>query len=241
MQDSLIVFNHIPRTSGSSIHASFDEALKSRNFFVFNGSLEDEQKFAAAFNDRGAGVFYTGGHIGFQRLQKLGLLNDENLLFSIVRDPVERMLSLYYLMRRSPDWQPHIAAHVGDRDFAYYYDFCREKGFHTGNAQCRAIAGVESFEAARERVSQHYSLVGCLSHVAMTYNALEVIVRNFLPEFRYLGPMNEAPRDGQTISSGLAERIRQDSSEDCLLVDFIERDCGGLFSRSLQRWSLARG
>jgi hypothetical protein len=222
----MIIFIHVERTAGSSIHSWFapgEVPILEGRYFVISAFMPDVMK-AAALAPRPS---YLAGHFALTDLEECGITPaDIRLLFSMTRDPVERAASLYALMRRSPDWLPHIAPFVGDRDMAYFYDFCREREFYFPNDQCRRISGTPSFEAAKEAIRSRYTFVGSSDRTDLAAAALRSRLAGTLPGFR-AAPVriNDAVR--QEMPAGLADRIAEDNSEDGLLHRFVT-DRGGI-------------
>jgi hypothetical protein len=83
-----IVFMHIPKTAGTAVHSAFVAA--------FNGTRRIcPYRFEHEFNDLNAGTFdYYSGHIGFDLASRIG-----GQLVTVLRDPVDRVLSIYYFFR----------------------------------------------------------------------------------------------------------------------------------------------
>src|SRR5688572_15591252 len=99
----MIFFCHVHRTAGSSIHSYFHDYFAGRWFVVSgNGELPLVSQAVSQIDGR---QFYLGGHVGLHDLQAGSIaVQDSDIVFTTTRDPVERAVSLYFLMLRSPEW-----------------------------------------------------------------------------------------------------------------------------------------
>ncbi|MCO5070955.1 MAG: hypothetical protein M9944_07080 [Rhizobiaceae bacterium] len=160
--------------------------------------------------------------------------SDIRVLFAVTRDPVERAISLYALMRRSPDWLPHIAPFVGDRNFEYFYEFCRDRGYYFPNDQCRRIGGSASFSATRSIIMERYSFVGSSDRIDLVASALRSRLSDILPGFSAPSVRLNGGKYGNDeirLSKRMAAKVEDHNSEDAELHHFIVEE-GGLYSRS---------
>lgn len=249
----MIVFVHIPRTAGSSIHASFAPHFPGR-WLVASGT-GDLRRFATEAESWPDRHGYIGGHVGLHDLAARGIrVEPADIRFSVVRETLERAASLYCLMRRSPDWLPHIHPHVGDRDFRYFYEFCRDKGYFFHNDGCRLLSGSQDYEAVVAALEESFDVVGSTASITPFEKALSARLEPTLPGFRIIAePQNTAMRTILTGSSGerrsgimdivgpgFAERVLEDNENDGRLVDFIERTHGGVFVNQSRRPATTR-
>jgi hypothetical protein len=210
----MIVFVHIERTAGTSLHNAFIPHFPGRHSIISN-----ERNLARVPRD----AAYLGGHFSLAVLESHGFAKPEDFLFSIVRNPVDRMVSLYHLMLRSPDWLSDLHRKVGGRGIDYFLDLCLEHGTYTANQQCRRIAGRPDFFAARDAIQSRYDLLGCLANVSAFVDALSDRMRPSIPAFEYTGSCrNHAPKV-ESPNPSLVRRIEKDCSEDMALNEYVER------------------
>jgi hypothetical protein len=251
----MIFFAHVQRTGGSSVHSYFFQYFrcpgrlrsgsfhsKCRSLIASGiGDLPAASNAIAALPDRD---FYFGGHIGLHDLQSFNIqLKSEDIVFSLVRDPVERAISLFFLMQRSPDWFPTIYPHVESRDFAYFYEFNRDAGHYFRDDHCRLISGRPSFKDAVKHIEQRFAIVGATSSMNEFERALVRTCAPLLTGFQIRPRRENAAWHRQTganewaakasvkdvAAPRLIEKIRRENENDMRLKHFVEGVHGGLF------------
>lgn len=100
------VFLHIPKTAGSSIKRALREQFPWQwaVSVTGDGDMPDVWAMPAWRFDRCA---YYAGHFGMETVDRV---RGEKYVFTFVRDPAERTLSLYHYLRRLPEDTPLQAA-----------------------------------------------------------------------------------------------------------------------------------
>lgn len=248
----MIVFVHIHRTAGSSIHASFADHFPDRWLVASgNGDLEHFAQVVAASDDRN---FYIGGHVGLHDLAEWGIsVAPSDIRFSVLRDPLERAASLFCLLRRSPDWFPHITPHVENKDFPYFYEFCRDHGYHFLNDSCRLLSNSQNYENAEKAIVETMDIVGFTTQMPLFEKALAELLSPVLPHFHILEEkQNVALQAGITssvrdvrssveeiIGKAFIERVMVDNESDARLVNFVACKHEGVFVNKHRRDGVA--
>ena len=223
----MIIFIHVPRTAGSTVHSWFYPptvpALAERYVVVDSSDTLTER--CAPFADQDA-ASYVGGHFSYQDARQAGLLARPHLIFSITRDPVERAASLFMLMKRSPDWLPRLSSRMDDRDFAYFYELCVEQGLSFPNGLCRQISNTDSFSETVAFIATNYTFVGSSNRMEEVRKALTDTLRPVFPGFQPPPERHNAAMHGvdpgDIVDPVTAERIRQANCEDWLLHRWVE-------------------
>ncbi|WP_264740339.1 sulfotransferase family protein [Cytobacillus firmus] len=147
--ESLLIFLHIPKTGGTTLSTIISNQYKENEFK--KTKLQELQKFTE--EDLGrlkciAGHGYFGVHEYFNRSCSY---------FTMVRDPVDRVLSNYYFIKRRKDHRDHNK--LGNVSLK---EFVRDFQDRTFNHQTKRLSGpgVPSLEAAKENLERHFTIVG---------------------------------------------------------------------------------
>ncbi len=156
---SLVVFDHIPKTAGTTFRRSYLIAAFPRNErWILSGgdkNAEDLERFLALPAERRRGFKVVAGH----RADTLrGSLPDARFV-TLVRDPVDRVVSSYLHAMFHADekalW-PDVREHrMGLREFVQKYEI--------PNLQSVQLLGQGRFDEQeiKEGLQNRYALVGC--------------------------------------------------------------------------------
>lgn len=223
----MIIFIHVPRTAGSTVHSWFHPhaipELEDR-YLVVDGTDALTERCAPFAG--GEKPFYVGGHFSYEDARQAGLFAGPHLVFSITRDPVDRAASLFMLVKRSPDWLPHISSRIGDHGFAYFYELCAEQGVSFPNGLCQQIANANSFVATADFISANYTFVGSSTRLDEVRRALKETLRGAVPHFEPHAERCNAAMHGidlkEIVDPMVAERIREANYEDWQLHRWVE-------------------
>lgn len=240
----MIFFPHIHRAAGSTVHSYFYPYFQpGGRHFVVSGWGELTAVAERIRNISNAHC-YLGGHVGLHELKRYGIpVSDSDIVFSTVRDPLERAVSLYYLAQRSPDWFPHVDGGALDKGVAYFYQYMRENRLFFNNDHCVMLSGVPRYRDTVRLIKERFALVGACSHMADFEKALQELCAPIIPGFaiqaeRVNAAYHQMSSPGHwekrrqlydVTGYSLAEKIRRDNDQDVLLVEYIEREHGGVF------------
>lgn len=161
--DAIIIFNHIPKTGGTSLIRFFNELFgedacyrhrnrdsKTNTHSPAIENVSDEERSRLRFL---AGHFQYGKHLLFPR---------PHVYLGFVRDPVERFLSDYYFIRSKG--APHMQELALKHDPDGYLQAKREQGTsHLKNWQILSLTGREDIDSAMMVIEREY-LVGGAMH-----------------------------------------------------------------------------
>lgn len=159
-EHSPIVFLHVPKTGGMSLTSLL------RRQFPSDAVLELEGPLAAASEKLASlpglqRIRCIHGHVAFGLHRALPAAR----YVTLVRDPIERIVSIYYYARRRPEWGLHlqIAAHRWSLEDFVESDAAAE--FH--DQQTRMLCGLEAGDgetpSAAEAIAivdAHFALAG---------------------------------------------------------------------------------
>ena len=115
-----LIFQHIPKTAGSTVHSLLNKRYKKQNIFRVFGSYhahESIQKLKQLDENERRNIALIKGHMPFG-LHKY--LPGEARYFTILRDPVKRAISQYFYIKnnpRNPLHQPLVENNWSVADF----------------------------------------------------------------------------------------------------------------------------
>ena len=156
----ILVFLHIAKTAGSTFSPIFTRQFAPEMFFNTNlaesrsalGVFPEapiERKLASLAQSEKARIRYVGGHLlfGIHRL-----LPRPARYITVLRDPVDRVISSYYYIRRTPGIPVSKAILEGGLSLE---DYVRSGlGLDPHNYQTRILAGLPELDATWERTRE---------------------------------------------------------------------------------------
>jgi hypothetical protein len=262
-QEKTLIFIHVPRTAGTTLSMTIERQFSAEA--VFPGTLSVRRtrrtlrvllgkrntadqimrEFRGLSQDQKRKIEYLHGHMSF------GVHTDllrPGVYVTMLRDPVDRMISLYCFLRRRPD-----IGYYDQVKTMSLRDFVRDIGPHSRvrNAQVRQISGtgidaplpVDALEIAKEHLRKHFVVVGLTERFN---ESLLLLSRTFgwkwqdlLYSRRYQVGKNKPIQDH--ISQSVLGAIRRYNELDIELYRFAQRmfeesvrEQGDRFSQELQ-------
>jgi hypothetical protein len=215
----LLVFVHIPKCGGTSVHRFMHRLMGSEYLNVhqklvehgLTGHIRSQSKITS-----------IGGHFGIGENPAIALLPDRNLkYFSLVRDPVDRFISHYRYFTRSPKslllQQVPEVAHYSLREFV---QFMRDKGTSQFNVQVYMLTGRRRFdETARISLQKNYVGVVPSEHSSVLF---ERLAGHFgQPEFENIRENISPEVDNLNLDDDSLRYIYSVSMEDLKLYNFV--------------------
>lgn len=148
MKRSVLIFLHIPKTAGSSLGHAIHRQYEHSSIFFINGNNPEHsiEKFVSLPDDQRSRFLCISGHIPFGLHEYI----PRNVVYStILRDPVDRILSLYHHVLRETShymYETVISKKMGLLDFVgsgLSRELC--------NDQTRMISGIGEWNQKTDR------------------------------------------------------------------------------------------
>jgi hypothetical protein len=166
MHNETVIFLHIPRTAGTTLHRIIDRQYRQEECHWIDRHNVGIEEFKNLPPARRAEIRMLRGHMPFG-LHKY--IPGPSTYFTLLRDPVERVVSYYYFVRRDPQHYLHDYALVQGMTLKRYIE--SQVSLATDNCQTRIISGVwdtlphdECTEAtlasAKRNLAEHFTVVG---------------------------------------------------------------------------------
>lgn len=162
--DETLIFLHLPKAGGMTLHRILAMRYPREKIYTFDGRapFTDLGKFIARPSSERAQYRLLKGHVPFGLHQALP---GPSTYITMLRDPVERVISHYYYARSSPDNK--LFAQLNQPGTSLYEYVSQRMGAEVSNFQTRLLAGSSAkavsratLEQAKENLSQFFRVVG---------------------------------------------------------------------------------
>lgn len=176
-----ILFDHLPKCGGSSLHAYLEKEYPQRKIFSIDGG--NPQESAAKFKSLPQAKRYAydlvKGHIANQLIE---FAHPACLKVTILREPVDRIVSHYYYAKSTPEH--------------YLYPKIRKSGM---SLESYASSGIST--ELRNWYTTHFSGLSIEAAEANPEDAIENAMKVLLNDYDIVGLLENY--------SSFAERLRQ--------------------------------
>lgn len=166
-----LVFTHIPKTAGTSLHEAIGAALDG-NYAILTPATLSEIEFKT--------IGGVGGHQPFLATP-LSKTKRQLVHMTILRDPVDRMISFYKHVQARPN---HLLSRtypqLNDKNLLEFVEFLSEENYRdVQNLQCHMISGANSeasFEKASRNLRNHFSLFGTVENMDLYLYRMAILL-----------------------------------------------------------------
>ena len=143
-----LVFLHIPKTAGSSIGSFFDSQFQEDEVcHIYSGNPNVELE-KALIDDR---IKFIRGHFGLYKALRPSLNNTDVFIFTFLRDPVNRVISLYNHLKRR-QLTEHLDRMNQVTSLQSFLDLKQDF-----NEQTRYLSGIQGKEKFQKSISDAYA------------------------------------------------------------------------------------
>jgi hypothetical protein len=243
MQDRerALIFLHIPKAAGSTLHRIIKRQYPKRAIFTVDGSRirESIDEFKSLSEEERAEIRCLKGHMPYGLHQ---YLPRPSVYITVLRDPVDRIISHYYFVLRTPGHFLHqdvISKKMSLEDYVN-----SDLSSELNNGQVRLLSGLESvdsiyghgpvsrsvLEAAKANLQNHFFAVG----LSERFEESVLLFKDMLGWTRTYFVKENVTQKRPTksdVSKQILKRIEQYNALDIELYDFAER----LFKNMLEK------
>ena len=167
MPAETLIFLHLPKTAGTTLHRILDREYPAEEIFTIQEDAHaDIARFKALPAGHKANLKLLRGHMGFGLHQQFA---QRCRYFTMLRDPVERVISYYYFILRQPTHYLYQAIQENQWDLKQLL----ESGLPLmmDNGQTRLLSGVWGerpfgqvgeieYTSARRNLDNHFAVIG---------------------------------------------------------------------------------
>ncbi|MEM9169597.1 MAG: sulfotransferase family 2 domain-containing protein [Pseudomonadota bacterium] len=219
-----IAFMHIPKTAGTSIRVALQEAFGPDNCYVLglNEPWREFRKNAKSHADTPV----LAGHFMINDIRSVP---GPRKTFTVLRDPVDRVLSWYGYLRRREEIALHEWAALNDA--AAFIEKCNEavmsgdtspQGMNAReaiNGMCRRLDHAGTAEAALSMIKQRRILALDQSQLDSQTAQLEAFIETKLD----LPRVNVTQKNDRThVPESVRQRIAEVNREDSKLYEIVK-------------------
>jgi len=247
-----ILFLHIPKAAGSTLHTVFNRQYKLANVFTIDEERSIEDLKQLSIQQRSE-IEVLKGHMYFGLHE---LLPQPSTYITILRDPVERVISHYYYILRNPSnelYNQVAAAGMNLKDFVL-----SGLSLEIDNGQTRLLSSFgavvpykhcspEILESAKQNVKDHFSIIGFVERFDETLILLKRALKWKMPFYTKSNITQNRPFKAE-IPKDTLDVIEAYNQLDIQLYQFAQeifkeqiRQHGFSFKKDLNTLRLANG
>jgi len=217
-----LVFVHIPKTAGLSLHAAL-ENIYGKESTLRIGNDDDLKRLRQMPDNQVIDKAFLSGHFFYRDIKNR--CRPDAILISILRDPIRRILSNYNYIT---NWDKHpLYEQTIRQSFSEHVN--ANKNFFRGLC-CRQLSDVPKADAAIEVIKSRYALVGTSNHLPAFVDALGRLVGQNIVQERTNVSLGQGPNID--LSSDLCQSLLEITEEDRKLFNYLNALPNGLFEGS---------
>ena len=151
--DTTVVFLHIPKTAGSTLSAVFERLYSGKPQFLAGrhgqSHIKDCLNFVNLPEEVRSEYRYVTGHI---EMPVVAAVPGKPFVFTFLRDPWDRLVSLYQYVKRTPSHHKHSWIKEHNSSLEEFVQFCRWD--ELCNGMTRRLAGFNLAKSNDKRILQ---------------------------------------------------------------------------------------
>jgi hypothetical protein len=245
-----LLFVHIPKTAGTTLQMILARQFAGDRIYTITGNPgESVRAFMAWPEEERARIQLVKGHMPFGLHQHIGI---PATYITMLRDPVDRVVSQYFYVLRSPDLPTHgevVSKRMTLDDYVRH-----QASIRSGNTQTRMLSGTEKVNArlwrggvgenesaedvdilalAKKNLREHFTLAG----LSERFDESVLLLRQLLGFPRHICYVRHRVTEGRPRKKDLGrETIRLIEQHDELDLALYE-DAERLFEARLSEYS----
>lgn len=240
MSDETILFLHIPKTAGTTLNRIIEQQYRRDEIYSADptrahptAGMEELRSFDALHWAR---LRLLKGHLPFGVHE---LLPKPSVYFTVLREPVDRVLSYYYFLRRFSPHELHYLANTPGMDLQSFLE--NKISLETDNLQTRILSGAwlsvpygqcteELLAMAKKNLQERFRVVGLAEQFDETLLLLKNAFHWRRTFYVKLNVTRHRPRQ-EALTPQILGLIQKDNQLDSELYAYAQQ----LFAAHLQR------
>ncbi|MGC9333570.1 MAG: sulfotransferase family 2 domain-containing protein [Anaerolineae bacterium] len=162
-----LVFLHVPKTAGTTLNRIIERQYPTESLYSIGWTEEESVAALRRMSDvRKARICMVRGHMAFGVHE---FLPGPVTYFTVLRNPIERVLSYYYFVLSKPDHYLYDEISAGETTLVGFVE--RQGHIMLDNAQTRMLSGTwfgpafgrctrEHLATAKQNLREHFAVVG---------------------------------------------------------------------------------
>ncbi|HVO45838.1 MAG TPA: sulfotransferase family 2 domain-containing protein [Steroidobacteraceae bacterium] len=230
-----LIFLHIPKAAGTTLHSVLEKHYAPASQLSIYDPEQADRVLPQWPVERRETIRLLKGHVAFGLHQ---YLVGETAYITFVRDPVDRIVSHYYYVRRMPShylYQQVMGRNMSLADYA-----AARLSDELDNGQVRMLAGILSaeqvpigtcdaglLELAKKNIAGHFAVAGVTERFDESLALMALLLGwDWVPSYKHLNVSDNRPGKGQ-IDAAARDSIERANPLDCELYgwarDRLER------------------
>jgi hypothetical protein len=230
-----LIFLHIPKTAGTTLQQIMERHYSMDRIYYVHADRVGEAivELESFSEEKKRKIQLIKGHIGFGLHQ---FLPQPCTYFTLLRDPIKRIISHYYHVLRMPDHYLHETVTQHNMDLKTFV--CSGISLELDNCQTRLMAASQGdenekikfgcmtsdiLEVAKQNLQNHFSVVGTMEEFDQTLLLLQKKLGwNNIYYGRKNTGKNQTTQKSE-ISTGTLAAIEQQNALDIELYQFVKQ------------------
>lgn len=225
LDNAHIFFNHIPKTGGTSLFELFADAYGPEKCFRHSNrdgkTGKHSPPIASLSDEQLVGYRFIGGHIPFSAAGRLKALGRKVYHVTVLRDPVERIVSDYHFNRERGAADLKAKALEMSLDDYVKFKLADQNSRLVHNGQCWFISDSREFQQSARNIDEHFLFACTIDQLDQMQFALADFTGRPIaaPKHR-----NRAKRSAdEELSPATRAALRAASVADLRLMEHVEQ------------------
>lgn len=223
-----LIFLHIPKTAGCTLNTILERQYKKSTIFTIDSNKKYIEDFKQLTESQKEKIKLLKGHMYFGLHE---FFPQQSIYITVMRDPVERVISHYYYVLSKPYNQLHqqvTSQNISLKDFVssgmcLHADNGQTRllstlGASTGYGQC----STEMLESAKKNIQEHFAVVGLAEKFDETLILMQTKLQWKIPVYSKQNTTKNRPAK-EDISRDVLKIIESYNEVDSELYKYVEK------------------